>query len=175
MIRNLTVTVNKSSKFNIQNIVQSVANKIPDIARRAVESQRDSLIRDISKYPAPAVHPFAFATAKSRRWYFAQLREGKIRTDGTRYVRSGGYAKSWQIIYRSEGATFYATLFTAFDAARFIGGTLQQDASAAARRIVPGHKNTGWMQTSPIAWRYVDLIIAQFKDDMLIEIGKATS
>ena len=98
-------------------------------------------VPSLALYPATrAVHPFQFATPKSKRKYFALIREGKVRTDSYGYVRNGGYGKSWSVEIEQDGTGVTLSVRTSFPAAIYVGG----------KRQVPGHRNTGWIQYEPI-------------------------
>lgn len=117
------------------------------------ETQRESEDRDLAEISVEpnnrAVHPFEFATAKSRRWYFAQIRKGKIKTDGYGYVRSGAYKKSWQILVEHQGDSFKVRYRSTAKASTYISG----------KRQVPGHRNTGWLYVPPILNQKIQLFL----------------
>ena len=60
---------------------------------------------ELRYYPRPAVLPFQFATAKSKRWYFWAVRTGKIKTSNGRYQRTGDLGRAWKVdIFFGDGA-----------------------------------------------------------------------
>lgn len=103
-----------------------------------IESDYLPLLR---QYPETrAKHPFQFATAKSRRYYFHLVKSGQVNTDGYGYVRSGGYADSWRVDVDQNGTVFSISVYSDFPASQYVGGLKQ----------VLGHRNTGWIRYQPI-------------------------
>lgn len=106
----------------------------------AIELEQ-SYIPRLREYPdTRAKHPFQFATAKSRRYYFYLVNNGLVPTDGYGYVRNGGYADSWNVDVSQSGNEFSISLYSTFHAAKYVGGDRQ----------VQGHTNTGWIKYNPI-------------------------
>lgn len=164
-----------SIDLTVLNAVDAVLDRHDEIVLRsgqdAVDRHRVSLIADLAREPRPAVHPFEFATPKSRRKYFAMIRDGKVQTANGRYVRSGGYGDAWHVEYDVVNGMFTISIYNTFPGARYIGGSLAQDAAAAARFQVAGHRNTGWQRSSPIVWSYIDDMLSQFKVNYFEMLG----
>lgn len=106
------------------NYVQMVM--VPQVQRKVSESY--------APYPPPAIHPFVFATARSRRWYFANVRAGNIPTDGRGYVRSGALGQAWRVLVDRRQNEGFLTVKNVASSAIYVFGNRQ----------VPGHRNTGW-------------------------------
>lgn len=87
-------------------------------------------------YPQLAIHPFEFATPRSRRWYRAQVRAGNIRTDGTRYIRNGDLGKAWMVLFDRRQTEGFLTVKNTASMAIYVFGNRQ----------VAGHATTGWGQ-----------------------------
>lgn len=82
----------------------------------------------VAPYPGPAVHPFQFATAKSRRWYFANFKQRGP------YVRSMKLFQSWSVRVSSTIRQDLITIQNLRPESKFVYGPRQ----------VPGHRRTGW-------------------------------
>jgi hypothetical protein len=110
-------------------------------------------IPQLSAYPATrAKHPFEFTTPKSRRKYFAMIRNGEVRTDDYGYVRNGGYGKSWRVEATENGNEYTIEVFSTFPASKYVGGANQ----------VAGHRNTGWILYAPILAQIDEFANRQF-------------
>ena len=119
--------------------LNSFLEAFPGYAEQEIGGAFDSHIKpffldELRYYPRPAVHPFAFATAKSRRWYFWAVRTGKIKTVGGRYQRTGALASGWQVnVFFSDGAVGMS-----------VSNKRKEVKYVTGKRQVPGHANTGW-------------------------------
>lgn len=93
---------------------------------------------DIATYPGAVSRPFAFATARSRRAYFATRGFGK----GIPYRRTGALGKGWKVkLDRRRNEGFLSVANDVPYAGYVYGSGLF---SLGSFRQVPGHKNTGW-------------------------------
>lgn len=84
----------------------------------------------LAPYPGPVVHPFEFATAKSRRYYFAVI----LPKNGGAYVRTMLLFNSWSVdlIYGIDNDRLF--IYNAQTYSKYVYGPRQ----------VKGHFNTGW-------------------------------
>jgi len=140
----------------IEDIQQNITD-IGDVFSNAMLNTAIELeqiyIPRLREYPdSRAKHPFQFATAKSRRYYFYLVNNGLVPTDGYGYVRNGGYANSWNVDIDQTGNEYRVTLYSTFPAAKYVGG----------ERQVPGHTNTGWIKYNPILAEAGDFANRQF-------------
>jgi len=98
--------------------------------RPAVKKDVDATL---AVYPGPVVHPFEFATAKSRAWYFAnKVPKG---SKGGSYIRTGLLAKMWSVdlIFGLDNDVIF--IYNASTISKWVYPGPQQ---------VPGHARTGW-------------------------------
>lgn len=119
----------------------------------ALETLRDGfnahikpdLLHELRYYPGEVVHPFQFATPKSRRWYFFAVHTGLIKTDGRAYIRTGQFAQGWDTDVTIGDGSIVMSVTQTLRATRFITGNRQ----------VPGHRRTGWQLHAPTIafWR----------------------
>lgn len=125
--------------------VRGVSAQAPKRAQVFVNTlQRDALVMvktKIAPYPGPSVHPFEFATERSKRWYFANLAEGKIPTDGKRYKRQHNLENAWEVKMDRRGLNTFMTINNSAPYAVFVYGP---GVLITTRRQVPGHRRTGW-------------------------------
>lgn len=93
------------------------------------------------------------ANARARRWWFWQLSQGNIPTDGQHYIRSNTIPNSWQTEIFIEGDEVQLTIFNPAPGSEFLYGSPTQTQ-------VPGHATTGWLN-------YTDLLlfIDQVRDE----------
>jgi len=78
------------------------------------------------------------ANARARRWWFWQLSQGNINTDGQHYIRSGVIPNSWQTEIAIAGSEVTLTIFNPAKGSEFVYGSPEQTQ-------VPGHATTGWI------------------------------
>jgi hypothetical protein len=111
-----------------------------------------SALKVLGTYPpARGLNKFRFATARSRRWYFAN-HDGK-------YQRTGALGKAWKARLSITRAGFSVAVSNSANAASYVYGPRQ----------VPGHADTGWPQAD-------DLFLSLASDaerDFLIELDNA--
>lgn len=128
--------------------IQEQARKTPALMKKFFELRAKPVTRrfldELKDEPRPAVHPFVFATPRSRRWYFYALREGLIPTDGRRYKRSGLTIKAWRVIVKPTTGGGELVLENDQPHAQYVYGP----------RTVPGHLITGWPQVEPLQEKY---------------------
>ena len=124
-----------------------------DEAEAVTKEVKPKLLADLRTYPGPSKRPWGGwstnpqANERARRKYFAMVRSGEVQTRNGRYVRTGGYAKSWVVQGGYSRGGFVLTAASNYRGAIFVGGTLAKDLRRARRTKIPGHKKTGW-QTS---------------------------
>lgn len=140
------------------------AAAIPDemdaVGREVFQRLEQPLLTDLRTYPGSVVHPFQFATEKSRRWYFAAIASGIIRTSGGRYQRTGGLADSWQVDYLLNENGFIIRVKSDYKGTKYVVGSFDRSRNYQ----VPGHKNTGWRLVLPVVDRWLDIAKKDFED-----------
>lgn len=127
----------------IENLI-AFLDAYPELATEAVSDalKREvipPLLSELRHVPGPSKHPWAFATAKSRRWWFYAVRAGLVPTDGERYVRSGKLMAAWKVRISVDDDTVVLSAENKNKAIRYVTGDRQ----------VRGHKNTGWPKHGP--------------------------
>ena len=135
-------------------ILQDIREKVAAIREpifAAVHGRiHDDVASEVDKrfapYPGEVVHPFVFATDKSRAFYFWALRTGRIpgqtydSADGS-YERQGTLAESWQV---DEDVTANEAFMTVSNNAIDGKGDSYAQALYSADDPVLGHAITGW-------------------------------
>jgi hypothetical protein len=114
-----------------------------------------SALKVLGTYPpARGLNKFRFATARSRRWYFAN-HDGK-------YQRTGALGKRWRARLSVTRAGFSVAVSNPSNIAQFVyeGEGLRQ---------VPGHSDTGWLNVDD---EFISLA-ADAERDFLIELDNA--
>lgn len=129
-----------SPDLAVIDALREVTPRLPDVAAQyfsqtvkpALEAK---VAATVAVYPGPVVHPFEFATDKSRRWYFAN----KVRSGGKggEYARTGDLGKAWIVQIDRRSKDSFITIRNTDPAAGFVYGS-------GSQRQVPGHAATGW-------------------------------
>lgn len=138
--------------FSQLNIAIDITPEIlHDVVQEGIVETSGAILQQSSEYPRPAVHPFVWsfdpqANARARRWYFAAIARGEISTDGQRYVRTGQFGESFDIVAERQGDDTEAMFGSGFNAASYVVG----NASGSVQQI-PGHAITGWYQFNVLA------------------------
>ena len=87
-------------------------------------------------FEPPQKKHYQFSTAKSRRWYFAQIHAGNIPTANGNYKRSHGLSKGYKVtVIANDGAVVLSVRNPAGRAQRYTKGKYQ----------TIGHKINGWI------------------------------
>lgn len=145
MVFNVKLETDFSALDDINTIVENTDALLIDIANEVQQRNNDTVLRVMAEYPSQAKHPFEFATPKSRRYYFWLIKQGKINTDGTRYIRNGKLGKSWSFEVKTNKRGVAMVIQTSAKMARYVGGTMAISKPSLARQAqVAGHRNTGW-------------------------------
>lgn len=136
-----------SAPYDLLDAIEDLPRK----AEMAFVNQLDSAVQKplqlvvgdlFGQYPGPVVHPFEFATDKSRRWYFAnKVKKG---SRGGSYARTGKPPLGWtvQIDMRRTGSELI--VYNQWNKSIYVYGGVSQ-------RQVPGHRRTGWGSDLDIA------------------------
>lgn len=96
------------------------------VNQRIIPAAQKQVDARLNKAPGKVKYPFEFATAKSRRWYFANRMPPYRRT---------GQSLQWRLrLMVIDGQTFRIVSQEPHAAAKYVFGPRQ----------VPGHRNTGW-------------------------------
>lgn len=141
----------------------AVFGDIQDVVTTAVElavaDASPSALQAARATPRPAVHPFRWSydpqkNAKARRYYHAAIARGEIRTDGSRYIRSGRHGKSFDTGVRETNNGVEAVFGSDFDKASYVVGN--EDGSI---KQIPGHDRTGWTPFQQPAEQFVDDVV----------------
>lgn len=167
----IDITFKATPLPELEAFYDQIQGTLKRIGDEVVAYNRPDILADMSKYPRQAVHPFQFATAKSRRYYFYLVRSGKVRTDGKRYVRNGGYGKSWQVLSDYSGGVYRVAIVSDFKAARYVGGTLVRNLQQARQSQVAGHSRTGWQLSAKVAQKWYEILGVDFLELAEDEIG----
>lgn len=146
MVYNVKLQTDFTTLEDVNTFTENTESVLLDVANEVQERNKDTVLRVMSEYPQSlAKHPFEFATAKSRRYYFWMISQGMVNTDGTRYIRTNKLAKSWkfEVITNKRGVGFIVK--TNAKMARYVGGTMAiSKPSLAQQSQVAGHRRTGW-------------------------------
>lgn len=107
--------------------------KMSDYMTQVVKPELETLVQNtLAIYPGDVVHPFEFATAKSRRWYFANMVPSG--SERGKYRRTDALKLAWRVIIDRRRTDGLITIRNIHPAANYIIGEFQ----------VPGHRVTGW-------------------------------
>ncbi|MEL6527872.1 MAG: hypothetical protein AAFQ07_19400 [Chloroflexota bacterium] len=139
----------------------------------ATANASNDALRAVQRTPRPSVHPFRWsldsnANARARRWYFAAVARGEIRTDGTRYVRSGDLGKSFDVFVEERSNSIDAVFGSDFDKASYVTGNADGSVSQ-----IPGHARTGWFEFNEPAQQFVTDVVAGVQRELPNQFEKA--
>ena len=155
-----------STLDNLSRFAGYFATQVAAPAKAAFNTQvAPGLLADLRFEPPPAIHPFVFATPKSRRWYFWALSEGKISTDGSRYKRTHMLSQAWKV-----GLTVGDNAI-----AMFAANPRKETKFVTGKRQVPGHRNSGWPlhDTTIKKWQPIarDVVTKAVKQWVMAQLG----
>jgi hypothetical protein len=157
-------------RLTIPRDVLQAHRTAPDRARallmtrieRDVKPQVERQAQDLlGRPPGPVSRPFAFATAKSRRFYFWRFK-GQLP-----YRRTGQSGKSWRVALDRRLNDGQLRIYNLWAAAGYLYGPGNELASF---RQVPGHRNTGWGRDFPTALP----LLQEFTVSLLVEVWYQT-
>lgn len=145
MVSRVNVKIDTTALDNINAFVQNSEQVVRDVADVVRERNKGTVLRVMGEYPRNAIHPFEFESERSRRYYFWMVNNGKVRTDGKRYIRNGKLGKSWKFDVITSKSGVALVIKTDAKMARYVGGTMALSSPSVARRAqVSGHRRTGW-------------------------------
>lgn len=142
-----SVNTNRIDKLvkEITALPKSIAQDVLDVA----SEYEKAVQRELGTVPNPAKHPFAFATEKSKRYYFWAIKQGLISTNGSRYVRRGKAPYGWRIdVDEVSQGNSVIRISNTWDKSKFVYGTLSPTRPDTR---VQGHRKTGWELAFPKA------------------------
>lgn len=140
----------------------------------AVDEIEDPLLNELAFMPGTPASPFVWSHNKeendrARRWWFWAISAGKVRTDGSHYIRTGDLVNSWSIEIQADGLETRVVLSNPANILPLVQGSLAQDLTAAARFQIPGHKKTGWPLVAETANFWLNDIFPEVYDEKLQE------
>lgn len=130
-----------------------LATKIARDVQPQVQRQAQDLL---GRPPGPVARPFAFATDKSRRFYFWRFK-GRLP-----YRRTGAIEKGWRVAFDRRLNAGQIRIYNLWSAAGYVYGPGNPLANF---RQVPGHRNTGWGRDFPTALN----LLQEFTVNLLVE------
>lgn len=129
----------------VQKYIRELPGKFTAALERRLKAEVvQPLKRQLQTEPRPAVLPFTFATAKSRRWYFANKVKGK---KGGRYVRTHKFTRGWDVRVITADNAVALSINNPEKATKYITG----------KRQVPGHRITGWRRHDSVYNPFIKL------------------
>src|SRR5690242_4284939 len=102
--------------LNITALPKAIEQDVLDVS----SDFEDKVESELGTVPQQAKHPFAFATPKSKRFYFWAIKQGKIPTDGSRYVRQGKAPYGWRIDVDKTGAETIIRISNTWDKSKYV-------------------------------------------------------
>lgn len=129
----IQVTLPKPSALSL---TPSVAEFQREIDRVVIPALQREVTQRLAPPPGPVRYPFQFATARSRRAYFATNGFGK----GIPYRRTGDLGRAWKVDHLKRNNGGVITVYNAAPYAGYVYGAPIIDGF----NQVPGHARTGW-------------------------------
>lgn len=158
---------------DLASAVDASSDLLFEAVQFSVERTKNPFLAAAKGTPRQAVHPFVWsndpaANERARRWYFAAIKRGDIPTDGTRYIRSGKFGNSFDIVAMRDGDDVIATFGSSASAASYIvgnaDGSLQQ---------IPGHRRTGWYEFDLLAEVWAEERIRETAERLAVLVEKS--
>lgn len=145
------ISIAKSPQRPLRDLVQQLPQKyrqefLRGVTRDIVPAVNAALVRDLAENTPPARTPSSptfvwsrnkAANARARRWWFANIKKGNIRTDGHNYIRSGKLQQAWTIRAIVQQGKATITVENPSRGASYVYGDEN-------RAQIPGHATTGW-------------------------------
>lgn len=156
---------------SIEALPQTLAEEALDVAVKY-----EPIIQAIAEYPAPrgdATYIWSLDKTKNdkaRGWWFANLREGKIPTDGRHYRRTGRAKESFVLEVDNENGVTSFRIRNTWPQSFYVFGTLSSRGNADTRN--PSHARDGWKLAKPIADDVSRQILEALIDNVLARIGR---
>jgi hypothetical protein len=143
----------------IRDTAQHLPGRMNNDYKRQTQRLRKDLLERLRAIPKQPTHPFIWSfnaarQARARRWWFKAVRDGRVQTDGERYVRSGALSEGWEVEYATSDDGGIFSVRNSVPGAEYVYGPRQ----------VPSHAESGWPNA--------DVEILEFEveaEDRLIE------
>lgn len=100
------------------------------------------------------------ANTRARRWWFAQVKAGRIPTSGGRYKRSGKLGKSFKATFRSRAKSVEIEITTDYPKYRYVVGDF---GVGGEKYQIVGHTQTGWYSIARNVNEFFDAVEETFQ------------
>ena len=152
----------------LEAFIASIETMVQDIANNVVEKYRATIIDELSSTPPPAKKPIEWQSEKQRKAFFATDGFGK----GIPTKRTGKLQKGWMVDAIADGKAVNIVILNTNDYAKYVVGSLAQNASNASRFQQRMHKNTGWELASVTAQYWLNEMMDEFTREYNSAIGE---
>lgn len=140
-----------TAKTSLRDLAQQLPRNMRVAFRKRVETDAvpivqdlliDKLVNETPPRRTPSSPKFVWSRGKrannrARRWWFAAIARGEIRTDGHNYIRSGTLQKKWRVYAKVTTDAVTIQVINRGKGAKFVYGNRE-------RPQIPGHRVTGW-------------------------------
>lgn len=138
-------------RFAPRKVKNAMRKKGLDIRRR--------MLAELTQEPAQPTHPFIWsfdeaAQDRARRWWFAAIARGEVRTDGHRYIRSGMLVFNWEVVVNDTPNSISWSVENNAPGVDYVQGSKQ----------VPSHAMSGWPNADDIIDKYQVIATDEFID-----------
>lgn len=133
----------------------------------AVAENKPDALDELQTYPERRpVRASEYVSEKQRRYVYGFVLKKDANGNILPYQRTGGLADAWSLRYieTPNGGTFIFE--NTADAARYVGGTLAKNISAALKHRQPFHAKTGWQTYSETVQFWTASIIESYKKNL---------
>lgn len=163
MIRTRT-QINVTPLEDFADFAKDFVNVSADLAQESADKIAPDYRDELAFEPRVSVHPFVWsddpaADARARGWWFANLAEGNIPTDGERYIRSSGLSESWVVRLEINGSEFELIAESKYKGAKWVVGTFDRRRNWQ----IPGHETTGWVRVRETADFWHEAFIEDYR------------
>lgn len=167
MIRT-TATADTSGIDSLLDLLEAQDTMVAAIGQRVYDRHAPDALAELRKEPGAVKKPIQWTSDKQRKFVMAMLR--KDNPDGTEYPRTHALSQGWVVKSSTQGNVFSITFENPAPEAKFVYGSMAKNVNAAARFQQRFHIATGWQAASPIATRWTEVMIADFRNEWKREV-----
>lgn len=161
-----------SDEYEFVSTFNQIVGEIGIEVRDEIE---DPLLDELGYTPPVWTGKREWESERQRRAYFATDGFGH----GIPYVRTGAYARGWDLVSQTLRGQFELVIGNAEDYAEYVGGSLSQRSLSEAMKFQQKmHRNTGWPLSADTVTFWLETSLELFDQklfDRLESLGERTT
>lgn len=132
---------------------------------RAFDKNLPDFYHEVQDYPPRTGATFVWSrnkkqNDKARRWWFAQVKAGRIPTANGRYKRSGKLGRSFKATFKANPKSVQIDITTDYPNYKYVVGEFGVGGEKAQ---IVGHRQTGWMPIARTSNEFYEAVEETFK------------